>query len=37
VAWVLFMIILVFTVLIFRSSSSWVYYEGGLRQSGPRT
>jgi multiple sugar transport system permease protein len=37
VAWVLFLIILVFTLLIFRSSSSWVYYEGGLRQTGPRT
>ena len=27
-AWVLFAYILVLTVLIFRSSSSWVYYEG---------
>ena len=27
-AWVLFIYILVLTVLIFRSSSSWVYYEG---------
>jgi multiple sugar transport system permease protein len=36
VAWVLFMVILVFTLLIFRSSSAWVYYEGGLRPTGPR-
>ncbi len=27
-AWVLFVIILAFTLLIFRSSSLWVYYEG---------
>lgn len=26
-AWVLFLIILLFTVIVFRSSSSWVYYE----------
>jgi multiple sugar transport system permease protein len=37
VAWVLFLIILAFTLLVFRSSSSWVYYEGGLRQTGRRT
>ena len=36
VAWVLFMIILVFTLVIFRSSSSWVYYEGGLRGTGAK-
>lgn len=30
-AWVLFMIVLGFTLLIFRSSESWVYYEGQLR------
>jgi len=30
-AWVLFVIILLFTLLIFRSSSAWVYYEGQLR------
>ena len=36
VAWVLFMVILLFTLLVFRSSSAWVYYEGGLRSSGPR-
>jgi multiple sugar transport system permease protein len=30
-AWVLFMIILGFTLLVFRSSSLWVYYEGELR------
>lgn len=28
-AWVLFLIILVFTVIILRSSTLWVYYEGG--------
>jgi multiple sugar transport system permease protein len=28
IAWVLFIIILVFTLLVFRSSESWVYYEG---------
>jgi multiple sugar transport system permease protein len=27
-AWILFVIILLFTMLIFRSSSMWVYYEG---------
>ena len=31
-AWVLFAIILVFTLLIVRSSTVWVYYEGGLRR-----
>lgn len=31
-AWVLFAIILVFTVLIFRSSVGWVYYEGEVRR-----
>ena len=31
VAWILFAIILVFTLLVFRSSNRWVYYEGGLR------
>ncbi|NPV07080.1 MAG: sugar ABC transporter permease [Anaerolineae bacterium] len=30
-AWVLFVIILFFTLLIFRSSTAWVYYEGQLR------
>jgi multiple sugar transport system permease protein len=30
-AWVLFAIILVFTLLVVRTSNSWVYYEGGLR------
>lgn len=30
-AWVLFVIILFFTYLVFRSSKSWVYYEGGGR------
>lgn len=30
-AWVLFIIVLILTALIFRSSSMWVYYEGELR------
>jgi len=30
-AWVLALIILFFTILVFRSSSAWVYYEGQLR------
>ena len=30
-AWVLFVIVLGFTLLIFRSSDAWVYYEGQLR------
>jgi multiple sugar transport system permease protein len=30
-AWVLFIIVLGFTLLIFRSSETWVYYEGQLR------
>ncbi len=31
-AWVLFAVILVLTVLIFRSSTGWVYYEGDVRR-----
>lgn len=31
-AWLMFSIILVLTLLVFRSSVRWVYYEGGLRQ-----
>jgi multiple sugar transport system permease protein len=31
-AWILFAIILVFTLLVVRSSALWVYYEGGLRR-----
>ncbi len=30
-AWILFLIILAFTLLIFRGSTAWVYYEGQLR------
>ncbi len=30
-AWVLFVIVLVLTLLVFRSSALWVYYEGELR------
>ncbi len=32
VAWALFAIILVFTLLVMRSSRWWVHYEGGLRK-----
>jgi multiple sugar transport system permease protein len=32
IAWILFAIILFFTLIIIRSSSLWVYYEGGLRR-----
>lgn len=32
IAWVLFLIILAFTLVVFRSSNRWVYYEGGLRR-----
>jgi multiple sugar transport system permease protein len=31
-AWVLFTIILILTLLVFRSSSAWVYYEGEVRK-----
>jgi multiple sugar transport system permease protein len=31
-AWVLFVIVLLLTLLVFRSSSLWVYYEGELRR-----
>jgi multiple sugar transport system permease protein len=30
-AWVLFVIILALTLLVFRSSGRWVHYEGGVR------
>ncbi len=30
-AWILFVIVLVLTLLVFRSSDIWVYYEGELR------
>lgn len=33
-AWVLFIIVIVLTGLVFRSSSLWVYYEGELRGKG---
>jgi len=32
VAWVLFAIILVFTMFVVRSSAAWVYYEGELKR-----
>jgi multiple sugar transport system permease protein len=31
-AWALFVIVLVLTLLVFRSSSMWVYYEGELKR-----
>jgi multiple sugar transport system permease protein len=31
-AWILFLIVLVLTLLVFRSSALWVYYEGELRK-----
>jgi len=31
-AWILFVIVLVLTLLVFKSSSFWVYYEGELRK-----
>ena len=33
-AWILFLIVLILTALIFRSSEAWVYYEGQLRGRG---
>ena len=33
-AWILFIIVLILTTLIFRSSDAWVYYEGQLRGRG---
>jgi multiple sugar transport system permease protein len=35
-AWALFAIVLVLTMLIFRSSAVWVYYEGELQSQGER-
>ena len=32
VAWLLFAIIMVFTLIVMRSSAMWVHYEGGLRR-----
>ena len=32
IAWVLFVIILIFTLLVIRSSSVWVYYEGEVKK-----
>ena len=32
IGWILFAIILILTLLIFRSSAAWVYYEGELRK-----
>lgn len=32
IAWVLFLVILFFSLLVFRSSDRWVYYEGGVRR-----
>lgn len=33
IAWVLFLLILLLTLLVFRSSSAWVYYESEVRKS----
>jgi multiple sugar transport system permease protein len=33
-AWVLLLIVLVLTMLVFRSSQIWVYYEGELKGRG---
>jgi multiple sugar transport system permease protein len=33
-AWVLFIIVVSLTLLVFRSSTAWVYYEGQLRGRG---
>ena len=33
-AWILFVIVLLLTLLVFRSSQAWVYYEGQLRGRG---
>ena len=32
IAWVLFVIILFFSLIVIRSSDRWVYYEGGVRR-----
>ena len=32
IAWVLFMIVLVFTMMVLRSSEAWVYYEGEMHK-----
>jgi multiple sugar transport system permease protein len=32
IAWVLFVVILVLTLIVFRTSNRWVYYEGALRR-----
>ena len=29
ISWILFLIILVFTLTVFKSSDAWVYYEDG--------
>lgn len=30
-AWILFIVIMFFTFIVFKTSKSWVYYEGGER------
>ena len=32
IAWALFIVILILTLVVFRTSNRWVYYEGGLRR-----
>ena len=33
IAWVLFMLVMVFTIMVFRSSRLWVYYETDVRKA----
>jgi multiple sugar transport system permease protein len=33
IAWVLFLLVMLFTLFVFRSSSAWVYYESEVRKS----
>jgi multiple sugar transport system permease protein len=33
IAWVLFVLVMILTLLVFRSSSAWVYYETEVRRS----
>ncbi|WP_345308127.1 hypothetical protein [Candidatus Villigracilis saccharophilus] len=33
IAWILFVLVMILTLLVFRSSSAWVYYESEVRKS----
>ena len=33
IAWILFVLVMILTLLVFRSSSAWVYYETEVRKS----